>query len=460
MKKIYLSLFGAGLIAIAFVLTTKLVEARLYNPTNLQTINGNLLPDGNLTRNIGSPTLQWANAYLGTLTATVALNTDEPLTVGNGSVSSTINGSSTSTFPYGVTFATTGGNVGIGTESPGSKLTVLGVTALGNGSTTTTITGSSIAFGNGMLSESGGVVLLRNAAGGGNINLSALGANLGFVNVTPSNPYTAVNQKTFGVDSNFFNVFSSGKVGIGTSIASNILTVASSTLTNLIAFSNGSTTSTLAVGNRGTATSTFYSDIWAPYRDLQIGGSAGTGNFWTGDGTATTTIRGSGTSTFASGVQFNSSMAASGLSPAAATEYTVCVSNTTGDISKASGLCTVSAAKYKSNIESLQSGIDALMKFQPVNFILNADGSAHIGLIADVVEQIDPKLGVYQNGELRNYDQAGVLAYIIAGVQDFYDKFIHSIQMLWSWSQNNENRIVELEKQVNDLQLQIQELKK
>ncbi|MBU0649565.1 hypothetical protein KJ969_05765, partial [Patescibacteria group bacterium] len=46
------------------------------------------------------------------------------IVVGDGSTSSTISGSATSTFPFGATFASTGGNVGIGTTAPGSKLEI------------------------------------------------------------------------------------------------------------------------------------------------------------------------------------------------------------------------------------------------------------------------------------------------------------------------------------------------
>ncbi len=48
------------------------------------------------------------------------------VSIGNGVVTTTIYGNATSTFPYGATFATTGGNVGIGTSNPTAKLDVSG----------------------------------------------------------------------------------------------------------------------------------------------------------------------------------------------------------------------------------------------------------------------------------------------------------------------------------------------
>ncbi|MBU4421904.1 hypothetical protein KKB41_03035, partial [Patescibacteria group bacterium] len=46
------------------------------------------------------------------------LNSSDWFGIGNGTATTTIRGSGTSTFPYGVNLATTGGNVGIGTSNP------------------------------------------------------------------------------------------------------------------------------------------------------------------------------------------------------------------------------------------------------------------------------------------------------------------------------------------------------
>ncbi|MFA6547902.1 MAG: hypothetical protein WCT11_03100 [Candidatus Magasanikbacteria bacterium] len=70
-----------------------------------------------ITANSASPALNILQSGAGT-----------GISVGNGTATTTIYGSATSTFPYGATFATTGGNVGIGTTTPSAKLGVLATT--------------------------------------------------------------------------------------------------------------------------------------------------------------------------------------------------------------------------------------------------------------------------------------------------------------------------------------------
>ncbi|MFA5133458.1 MAG: hypothetical protein WC459_01475, partial [Patescibacteria group bacterium] len=146
-------------------------------------------------------------------------------------------GQTTSTFPYGITLASNGGNVGIGTTNPSNLLTLFengnasNLFAMGNGSATTTL-----AIGN------------RGSA------TSTLYSDLWLPN----------RDLLIGGNSG------SGNLWLG----------------------NGTVTSTLKVGNRGSATSTLYSDLWLPNRDLLIGGNSGSGNLWVGNGSATTTIVG------------------------------------------------------------------------------------------------------------------------------------------------------------------------
>ncbi|OGH88948.1 MAG: hypothetical protein A2537_03825 [Candidatus Magasanikbacteria bacterium RIFOXYD2_FULL_36_9] len=66
-----------------------------------------------VTANSASPALNILQSGAGT-----------GISIGNGTATTTIYGGVTSTFPYGATFATTGGRVGIGTASPVGKLSV------------------------------------------------------------------------------------------------------------------------------------------------------------------------------------------------------------------------------------------------------------------------------------------------------------------------------------------------
>jgi len=69
-------------------------------------------------------TLNASNTNAGILT--ISQYVTSPLYVGNGSSTTTISGNSTSTFPYGATFATVSGKVGIGTSTPQTYLTISG----------------------------------------------------------------------------------------------------------------------------------------------------------------------------------------------------------------------------------------------------------------------------------------------------------------------------------------------
>lgn len=74
-------------------------------------VSTNVIPSIDLTYDLGSATRRWNNAYIGTLNAVVALNTDEPLNIGNGTATTTINGSTTSTFAGAITIS---GNTRLG----------------------------------------------------------------------------------------------------------------------------------------------------------------------------------------------------------------------------------------------------------------------------------------------------------------------------------------------------------
>jgi hypothetical protein len=105
---------------------------------------------------------------------------------------------------------------------------------------------------------------------------------------------------------NFTTFNANGNITLGDGLA-DLITIYGQTSSTLLSvydslYIGRSATTTLTVGNRGAATSTFYSDVWLPNRDMLIGGINSTGNLWVGDGSATTTVRGgtigSATSTF------------------------------------------------------------------------------------------------------------------------------------------------------------------
>ena len=142
-------------------------------------------------------------------------------------------------------------------------------------------------------------------------------------------------------------------------------------------------------------------------------------------------------------VKFASTIQATSLPAAGASDSTICIASD-DSVKKAAGACTVSALRYKANILPLKNGLKSLLKFEPVNFTLKENNTKKVGLIAETVEKIDPKLAIYQDGQIRNYDQIGVLAYIIAGIKDFYAQVMERFT-------NQDAKIQDLQKQVNEL---------
>ena len=279
--------------------------------------------------------------------------------LGTGSATTTIYGNTTSTFLYGATFATTGGNIGIGIANASNLLTLFDNTAtnpllaIGVGTATSTFAvgnrglvtstlysdlsivsrdlimgGSSgtgnLWIGNGAATTTivGGEAGLATSTFQGDVSIPNLylgslifDIDAGIVDamdlpISASAAAGTLEGYNFSVDgipvlsviaqSNGSGEARNGYVGIGTMYPSHLLTMVSSSPT--LAIGTGSATTTITVGNRGSATSTFYSDLSIVNRDAIFGGSSGSGNIWFGNGTVTSSLlsgnRGAATSTF------------------------------------------------------------------------------------------------------------------------------------------------------------------
>jgi hypothetical protein len=229
------------------------------------------------------------NVGIHTVSPSSTLEVLGSFTVSNGSSTTTIYGNTTSTFAQGLNIAVNGGNVGIGTSTPTQKLDL----ASGN----LRILGS-----NGYDASGEQAILylgnMNNAANGavGIMAQHSYGMKFGVFQTNGNGSFGTNSMDAMAIQE------TTGNVGIGTIYPADKLTVVGGNILR----GNGSATTTITVGNRGSATSTFYSDLWVPNRDVSIGGVANAGNLWVGDGTATTTIRGglsgSATTTFAGDV--------------------------------------------------------------------------------------------------------------------------------------------------------------
>ena len=226
--------------------------------TASSTFGNSIIPDTTATYDIGGIGSVWRQAYIGSLISSGGLTLtggiDEALTIGNGSVSSTINGSSTSTFPYGATFATTGGNVGIGTTDTKDMLTVKpttsydGITLLESDSSSNALT-----FDGGTAEGRIGLYF------GGNLSHDIRGGAATVFNELGNSAMTFriesdTNAQIFYVDA------ATDKIGMGTQTPDTFLTLATSTPGSILTIGGGTATTTLAAGTAGVATSTFTGD--------------------------------------------------------------------------------------------------------------------------------------------------------------------------------------------------------
>jgi hypothetical protein len=103
-----------------------------------------------------------------------------------------------------------------------------------------------------------------------------------------------------------------------------------------------------------------------------------------------------------------------------------------------------SSIRYKTNIETLDTGEDAVLKLRPVRFEYKESGQKDIGLIAEEVEKISPDLVIY-DGQGRpdavKYDK--VALYLLSVVKNQQKE-----------SEDTKNRLAAMESLVSKLSQQ------
>ena len=105
----------------------------------------------------------------------------------------------------------------------------------------------------------------------------------------------------------------------------------------------------------------------------------------------------------------------------AATGNYVCYN--AGVIEYDTSTCTLSLRKYKQNILPLTGSLVEVMKLRPVQYQykpeLNLGNQTHVGLIAEEVQTVDPRLAAHKNdGELESVDYEHLTAVLIKAVQE------------------------------------------
>ncbi len=133
-----------------------------------------------------------------------------------------------------------------------------------------------------------------------------------------------------------------------------------------------------------------------------------------------------------------------------------------------SAVCTVSALKFKKDINNLDVGLTDLLNLRPVSYykkdpLDEVDSHKQMGLIADEVAT-NPKLNEMlvtygSDGEIQGFRYDQFTALLTKAIQDFYVKFQTAIKDLTHWNQDQDASLKKLEAENASQQKQIDELK-
>lgn len=146
------------------------------------------------------------------------------------------------------------------------------------------------------------------------------------------------------------------------------------------------------------------------------------------------------------------------------TNRPVCFIAATGElVDETTSVCQVSSLIYKKNISTLSvSALDMVNALRPVSYTMKEDvpydyQNKQYGLIAEEVAKVDPHLAEYgADGKPRTLDDRGIMSVIVRAFQLFYSEF----QSLVAKVAGLEGRLNTQQKQIDNLQAQINALKK
>lgn len=198
-----------------------------------------------------------------------------------------------------------------------------------------------------------------------------------------------------------------------------------------------------ASGGGGTvlfsANNTNYGAVQGDANGLRLYSGSGAGTEYVRLLAATTTVAVNTTAVITTGdtlavhgqVTTDNLLFLSGLGVSHAGDAALCIgtgtANTANKVSlDTSGtICGISAARFKTilgdlDLRSALDGVDSLStpfwRYRPG---YQDDGRAiHVGLIADEVERMDPRCGVYEDGSLVNYSDRCVTAHLVASIKE------------------------------------------
>ena len=171
-------------------------------------------------------------------------------------------------------------------------------------------------------------------------------------------------------------------------------------------------------------------------------GTAGELSFWTSTGLTTAAtekvrIQGSGNVGIGTTSPWRTlsvvgTLAVNGLSGGAAGDDDVCMNPTTFDITDANAsTCIVSSIRYKNIVGTLKNALSKVMELNPVSFTYKEEldhskvkGVEHIGLIAEEVLEVEPRLVGYEKDGVTprtvRYEES--VALLVAAMQELNGK--------------------------------------
>ena len=149
-----------------------------------------------------------------------------------------------------------------------------------------------------------------------------------------------------------------------------------------------------------------------------------------------------------------------GISAGAAGDTDACLNATTNELTDAAAsTCIVSSIRFKENIETLRNNLDKLLQLRPVsyNYKPELDSSKvkrkpRIGLIAEEVERIDPRLV--------EYEEDGVTPRTIRYEEGIVTLLVGAIQDIWERMMGYESRLDRLERENTELKARIKALER
>lgn len=373
-----------------------------------------------LDKNFGSPVSSFQGPFaIGSTTPFATLSVNPIAGVASAQF---VVGSSTKTN----LIVTNSGNIGIGTALP------LALTDINVGGGSGQTTGLRLTATGAFAAAEPSVDFFNSSATFSTARLSSIPGS-GFANsallLSVANPAGTLVERA-RIDTNGF--------GIGTSTPRYPLQIASSSQPQL-ALSDASLTS--AIWTMRNAGGTLYIGTSSPTTLA----TSTAGSAISVSSTASTAL-GVGTTSPWRTLSVTGTVGFDGLTTASGSPGTLCFNNTTKEVVFNSAVtCTVSARRYKKNIEDLNiSGLSTLNQFKPSTFYYR-DGNTKnfIGFIAEDMADVDNRLAVYnEDGTIQSIDTTGILTVTVKAVQELdqkvnnlqIGKIVRSVEENWQWA--------------------------